>query len=276
MSNASPQKGRCGSHWPFIQWFVADWLADPKVSLCDPATRGILFDWLCNMHALDRSGVITGSREILARLGRCSAVQVDAALQNLKDTNAADITERNGVVTVINRRMKREFSARKTGSDRVQRHRERDPCNGDVTPHNQSPDSQIPKPEPDLTHPINRTAEVGGRRSEAGVGRQKLAPSPILEMMAVDRVAGEIMANRWNWFYDNCKVKITAFTRGSLMTVLKPFVGRATEETIQKAWLEAVRRAHGAAVDDLVNKTPDGYAIACFRELITKASEKKS
>src|SRR5581483_8888058 len=95
--------------WPFIQWFVSDWLGDPKVTQCEPATRGILFDWLCNMHALDRSGVITGPREELARFGRCSAVQCDAALRDLIRTNAADVTERNGVVTVTNRRMRREF-----------------------------------------------------------------------------------------------------------------------------------------------------------------------
>lgn len=252
--------------WPFIQWFVSDWLGDPKVSQCEPATRGILFDWLCNMHALDRSGVITGTRELLARLGRCSAVQCDAALQDIKRTNAADMTERNGIVTLVNRRMKREYLLRKNSNDRVERHRR----NGGVTPHNQSPDSQNSNPEPeDLTRRINRTGsgteDRGGRIENGQSGH-----SPVLDIMALDRVAGEIMDNRWQWFYDNCKVKITDFTRGSLMTVLKPFVARATESQVQRAWLEGIRRAHGAAVDDLVRKTPAGYAVTCFRELLEK------
>ncbi len=133
------------SKWPFIQWFVQDWLADPKVSLCDARTRGILFDWLCNMHSLDRSGSVTGTREILAQLGRCTVPECDAALQTLIRTNAADVQERNGLVTVTNRRMKREALARKYGASRVKRHRCRGPCNADVTLHNL--ESRIQNPE---------------------------------------------------------------------------------------------------------------------------------
>lgn len=235
--------------WPFIQWFISDWLADPKVSLCEPATRGILFDWICNMHALDRCGVITGPLEILARLGRCSPVQCEAALQDLQVTNAADVTVRNGLVTVINRRMKREYYARKSSKDRVDRHRNPDSppdCNGSVTPHIQKSESRTQNPEPDPTCPINRT----------------------LEAVALERIAGAIVANEWGWFYDNCKVKLTDFTRASLVTVLKPYVGKVTEQQLEKAWREAITRAHKAVVDNLVRTTPGGYAIACFRDIL--------
>jgi hypothetical protein len=121
--------------YPWMQFFVMDWLNDPQVSACEPTTRGILLDWLCNMHLLDRSGQITGTRGQLARLGRCTAVQVASALQDLIRTRAADVTFRNDVVTVVNRRMKRESIARKNGAIRVARHRKNVACNAAVTAH---------------------------------------------------------------------------------------------------------------------------------------------
>lgn len=116
---------------PWMQFFATDWLNDPLVSMCEPATRGILIDWICNMHLLNRCGQITGTRDQLARPGRCTAAQVESALQDLIKTKAADVTVRNGAVTVVSRRMKREEKARKQTLIRVQRHR----TNGDVTPY---------------------------------------------------------------------------------------------------------------------------------------------
>lgn len=106
-----------------IQWLVEVWLADAKVSRCHPATRGIWFDWILNMHATDRSGQVTGTREVLSRLGRCTVPQVDEALQDLKNTNTADVQERHGVVTVINRRMKREYLQRESARFRKRNER---------------------------------------------------------------------------------------------------------------------------------------------------------
>lgn len=128
--------------YPWMQFFATDWLNDPLVSICEPATRGILMDWLCNMHLLDRSGLITATREQLARLGRCTTVQVESALTDLIQTKAADVTFRNDVVTVVNRRMKREYLARKNGAIRVERHRRNGACNGKVTSLSQSHKSE--------------------------------------------------------------------------------------------------------------------------------------
>jgi hypothetical protein len=125
-----------------MQFFASDWLNDPLVSMCEPQTRGILMDWICNMHLLDRSGVITGTREQLARLGRCSAVQVESVLADLETTKAADVMFRSDVVTVTNRRMKREATARKNGAIRVSRHRSNAPCSGVVTPQSQKSESE--------------------------------------------------------------------------------------------------------------------------------------
>lgn len=110
---------------PAFQFYTGDWLKDPELSMCSPSTRGIWIDLLCAMHEMDRSGQITGTTEQLARLCRCTAVNFVQALEELKATNTATVTERNGKVTVINRRMKREDRERKSRNERALRYRQK-------------------------------------------------------------------------------------------------------------------------------------------------------
>lgn len=116
-------------NYPWMKFFVSDWRTDPKVSLCSPATRGIWMDLLCAMHELDRSGVITGTPETLARVGRCSAVELAQAVAELQTHGVADVTERCGIVTLVNRRMSREAKIRNGSKLRMQRMR----CDAPVT-----------------------------------------------------------------------------------------------------------------------------------------------
>jgi hypothetical protein len=108
---------------------TGDWLKDPKLSMCAPAARGIWIDLLCALHESGRRGQITGTPDQLARLCRCSTAEFVEAIAEFKRTNAADISERNGSVTVINRRMQREEKARLATRQRVASHR----SNADVT-----------------------------------------------------------------------------------------------------------------------------------------------
>lgn len=110
---------------PYMQFFVNDWTTDATLTLCAPATRGVWIDLLCAMHQLGRSGKLTGTPEQLARLGRCTTAQLSQALTDLQTNRAAEITERNGLVTVTNRRMAREAAAREADAQRAKRHRDR-------------------------------------------------------------------------------------------------------------------------------------------------------
>jgi hypothetical protein len=114
---------------PAFQFYPGDWLKDPELSMCAPATRGIWIDILCAMHELGRSGQVTGTVDQLCRLCRCTAAEMSAALTELTNTKAALTSERNGVVTVINRRMQREHKERVAGKERVKKYR----SNGNVT-----------------------------------------------------------------------------------------------------------------------------------------------
>jgi len=86
------------------------------------------------MHSLGREGVLRGTDEQLCRLARCSPAEIVLALTDLQTTGAADVTERNGVYTVINRRMFREHKERKMSALRQKRFRHNATNNDCVTP----------------------------------------------------------------------------------------------------------------------------------------------
>lgn len=134
----------------YMQFDVGDWMKDAAVGRCTPATRGIWVDLLCAMHESGRTGELSGTHDQIARLGRCSAAELTHALTDLQITRAADVTSRNGNVTIINRRMRREHEMREKAAKRQARHRGKGriiiACNASVTTHNQS---QSPEPEPE-------------------------------------------------------------------------------------------------------------------------------
>lgn len=119
--------------YPALMLFTGDWLKDPSLTVCESATRGVWIDLLCCMHEAGRSGELSGTRDQLARLGRCSTATLVLALDELKATGAADVTDRNGVVTVTNRRMKREAKEREDAAKRQRSCRMNSTRNGSVT-----------------------------------------------------------------------------------------------------------------------------------------------
>jgi len=123
---------------PAFQFYPGDWLKDPHLSMCSPATRGIWMDLLCAMHENDRSGQITGTTDQIARLCRCTAVDLDHAISELQTTKTADVTKRHEIVTIINRRMSREYKDRVSARERKRLERDRNAsiqgCHTDVTP----------------------------------------------------------------------------------------------------------------------------------------------
>jgi hypothetical protein len=133
--------------YPWIQFFTGDWLKDPALSICSPATRGIWIDLLCAMHELDRAGELRGTPEQLARVARCQPVEITHALTELQTTGAAQVTERNGVVTLVNRRMKKEANERNGNALRQQRFKQKRSGNASVAAHKPEVRSHISESE---------------------------------------------------------------------------------------------------------------------------------
>ncbi|MFA5321984.1 MAG: hypothetical protein WC373_04865 [Smithella sp.] len=123
------------SKLPFIKFYPGDWLKDPQLSFCAPATRGVWIDLICAMHELGRVGELCGTAEQLARVTRCQPADFVQAITDLQTTGAADVTNRNGEITVRNRRMINEEKARKDGAFRQERFRHNGKSNGEITPY---------------------------------------------------------------------------------------------------------------------------------------------
>lgn len=148
--------------FPWIQFYYKEYYID--TAQCSPSTRGIWMDFIIAMHNDNRSGVITGTRESLARVGRCSAVDCDLAIFELQSHNVADITERNGIVTVQNRRMVRDKKEREQSKNRVSKHREGYSGNG-VTRMSRSGNADV----------TGQKSEVRSQKSE---NRERVSTTP--------------------------------------------------------------------------------------------------
>lgn len=118
---------------PWLKFFTGDWLKDPNVTMLSPAARGVWIDLLCAMHEAGRLGELCGTTDQLARIARCSTAELIQALTDIQTTAVADVTIRNNNVTVVNRRMKREYKKRVDSRLRVEKHRRNADCNAPET-----------------------------------------------------------------------------------------------------------------------------------------------
>ena len=150
-------------------FMVGDWLKDPAISACSPLARGVWMDLLCAMHENHRSGQITGTRDQLARLGRCTTRDLDHALADLQTSQAADVTERAGIVTVINRRMRREYNERNGSRLRKVKQRSKGASHQchDPPSYSSSNQKENPPTPPDLQTVITWAEMLGCHRDQA-------------------------------------------------------------------------------------------------------------
>lgn len=97
---------------PFMKFYVADWLSDPDIARCAPATRGIYFDALCIMHET-KSPTVRGTPDQLCQILRCAPSALEAAYRDLEATKAADVSRDISVISITSRRMRRDLKKAK-------------------------------------------------------------------------------------------------------------------------------------------------------------------
>ena len=147
--------------YPAFQFYTGDWLKDPDLSKCLPATRGIWMDAICAMHESDRSGILSGTPDQLSRVLRCLPSDVHTAMCDLRTNKAATVRECNGVWTLINRRMHREYLQRVATRERVRKHRHVTHVQqGGNDPSSSSSSTSVHPPNP----PVNGGAYGNGAR----------------------------------------------------------------------------------------------------------------
>lgn len=123
---------------PSFQFYYGDWKRDANLSKCSPATRGIWMDLICDMHDLEQAGVVMGTVDQLARSCRCSPDEMRCAIDELAVTQTSRVTESNGIITIINNRMKKQSDEKNSNKIRQQRYREKH-----VLPNNGENDKNI-------------------------------------------------------------------------------------------------------------------------------------
>lgn len=120
---------------PAFQWYPNDYLRDTRI-LSLPS-RGAWADMLNYMWYAEDRGVLIGTHDQFARMLSCSPEEIKQVINELSTTKIADVTNGNGIVTVINRRMYREERERKSTRFRVQKFRNAQSnatSNDDITP----------------------------------------------------------------------------------------------------------------------------------------------
>ncbi len=145
---------------PWMQFCTGDWLKDPQLSMCLPATRGIWADAIAAMHENGRCGTLSGTPDQLVRVLRCDVPALLAAVDDLQSTGAADVTHRNGQITLTNRRMQREAKSRELNRLRQLRYRSDQKNNAPVTPMSQ------PSGSDSLSVSVSKREKGSGEKGE--------------------------------------------------------------------------------------------------------------
>ena len=118
---------------PWMKFFPLDFMRDTRG--LSPEAKGIWIDLICFMWNSETRGRITMEFSSLSRMVGCSEECLNKSILEFISQNICEIlTERNGFVTVISRRMKREEKDRENTRLRVDKHRQKRECNADVTP----------------------------------------------------------------------------------------------------------------------------------------------
>lgn len=116
---------------PWIKFFPSDWFSDVGLQACSALTRGVWFDLIMRMHMDGQKGVLSGTISSFAAWGRCTEDEAVFSIEQLRSLNVASVTcnalkqKCNEVVTVVNRRMQKEYKSRISTKDRVVRYREK-------------------------------------------------------------------------------------------------------------------------------------------------------
>lgn len=106
---------------PAFQFYPSDWSND--TSMLPLEVKGAWIDIICSMWWNGNKGELTGKYEDFAILLRVSKRKAEKIINCLMHKQICDcLTDTNGNITLISRRMKREEKARKDNAERQQRH----------------------------------------------------------------------------------------------------------------------------------------------------------
>lgn len=133
---------------PASQFYWGDLKRDVEYHLMSFESRGIWIEMLTCMWDAKERGKLEGTIDQLGSLLGCKTDKLQNAVNEINVTKTGDVTNCNGIVTIINRRMFRDEKQKESIRYRVKRFREKElkrPCNTDVTPQSSSSSSLYSK-----------------------------------------------------------------------------------------------------------------------------------
>lgn len=101
---------------PWFKFFPRDWMTDEKLRRCPQATRCFWLEAICHMYLSDTVS-LTGSCDDLSRILSCTVAEVHTAVSDLRMSGAADVEERNSIITLTSRRRVKEMRRREICSN---------------------------------------------------------------------------------------------------------------------------------------------------------------
>lgn len=107
----------------FQQWYWGDWFGDTNVARLDPASRCVWFE-LLGIMSQEGAFQITDDLSSLARATRARVDVVAEALKKIDAKAVAEVSEKDGVYTIVSRRLERENSQRQQKNERQRRWRD--------------------------------------------------------------------------------------------------------------------------------------------------------
>jgi hypothetical protein len=132
---------------PAFQFYPGDWLRDTQLQMVSFHTQGMWINILCRMWDAPERGILRGTVDQLAQLIHCKISDLETFLNENKKTKFANVTFCNEIVTIVNRRMRKEEKARITTRKRVAEFRKQicnanvQKCNKNVTAYTSSSSS---------------------------------------------------------------------------------------------------------------------------------------
>lgn len=130
-------------------WFkfeIPAWRNSPELRVCSLEARGFWIDCIAIMRDTGQA-TISGTYRDFARTVGCFPEEAKRCIAELKRNNTADVTIRNGHVTLTSRKYYKELKSKELNRLRVEKHRSIAECNANQTDIVNSNEKEVKRKE---------------------------------------------------------------------------------------------------------------------------------
>src|SRR5580704_12117989 len=111
-----------GGKLGWLPFYPRDWKSDRQLGRASAGSRGVWIELLSTMF-IENTDQISGTTEELSRDARCSVADITTFIEEARSQQFCDVTECNGVYTIVSRRFAREAKDRESNREKVSRFR---------------------------------------------------------------------------------------------------------------------------------------------------------